>query len=118
MAVAGAAYGSLGWCRRSRMKSTGKPKVKVTLSPMLRHLSELRDEPEVFELHAANVLDCLQIMLRRYPSMKKWAYKEGKLLPVMWFFVNDPEWKRKLSPDEFEKPLKDGDEVIIAFGKL
>ena len=96
-----------------------KPKVRVTLSPMLRRLSELRDEPEVFELNAANALECLQIMLRRYPTMKKWAYeKDGKLLPLIWFFVNDPEWREKLSPDQFTKPLKDGDELIIAFGKL
>jgi hypothetical protein len=50
--------------------------------------------------------------------MKKWTYdKEGLLVPLIWFFVNDPEWKRKLPPDEFERPLKDGDAVIIAFGK-
>jgi len=86
---------------------------------MLRHLSELRDEPEVFDLNAANALECLQIMLRRYPAMKKWAHdKEGRLLPVLWFFVNDPEWKEKLTPEQFTKPLKDGDELIIAFGKL
>lgn len=99
------------------MKS--KAKVRVTLSPILRHLSELRDEPEEFELNAANALECLQIMLRRYPTMKKWAYdKEGKLIPLIWFFVNDPKMREKLTPDEFEKPLKDGDELIIAFGKL
>ncbi len=100
------------------MKNKPKPKVKVTLSPMLRHLSELRDEPEVFEIQAASALECLQIMLKRYPSMKKWAYKGEELLPIIWFFVNDPEWRNKLPPDEYEKPLKDGDEVIIAFGKL
>jgi hypothetical protein len=101
------------------MKSKPKPRVRVTLSPMFRHLSELRDEPEVFELNAANALECLQIMLRRYPTMKKWAYdKEGKLIPLIWFFVNDPEWREKLLPDQFTKPLKDGDELIIAFGRL
>jgi len=101
------------------MKSKAKARVKVTISPMLRHLSDLRDEPEVFELNAANALECLQIMLRRYPTMKKWAYdKEGKLIPLIWFFVNDPKMREKLTPDQFEKPLKDGDELIIAFGKL
>ena len=100
------------------MKNKPKPKVKVRLSPMLRHLSELREEPEVFEIQAANALECLQIMIERYPSIKKWAYKGEELLPLIWFFVNDPEWKRKLTPDQFTKPLKDGDELIIAFGKL
>ena len=98
------------------MKS--KAKVRVTLSPTLRQLSQLTDEPEVFEVKAASALECLQIMLKRYPSMKKWTYdKEDRLVPLIWFFVNDPEWKRKLPPDEFERPLKDGDAVIIAFGK-
>lgn len=50
--------------------------------------------------------------------MKKWAYKGDELLPIIWFFVNDPEWRRKLPPDEYEKPLNDGDELTIAFGKL
>jgi hypothetical protein len=98
------------------MKS--KAKVKVMLAPTLRQLSQLMDEPEVFEIKAANALECLQIMVRRYPSMKKWAYdKEGRLVPLIWFFVNDPEWREKLPPDQFTKPLKDGDELIIAFGK-
>lgn len=98
------------------MKS--KPKVRVTLSPTLRQLSEITGEPEVLEIKAATPLECLQIMLKRYPSMKKWTYdKEGLLLPLIWFFVNDPEWKRRLPPNEFERPLKDGDAVIIAFGK-
>ncbi len=99
------------------MKS--KPKIRVTLSPTLRQLSELSGEPEVFELKAANPLECLQIMRRRYPSMRKWAYdKEGRLLPVIWFFVNDPEMRAKIPPDQFTKPLKEGDELTIAFGKL
>ena len=98
------------------MKS--KAKVRVTLSPMLRHLSELTGEPEAFELKAATPLECLQIMLKRYPSMKKWTYdKEDRLVPLIWFFVNDPEWRMKLPPDQFTKPLKEGDELIIAFGK-
>lgn len=101
------------------MKSKAKAVVRVTLSPTLRHLSELNNEPEVWEVRAADALDCLQVMLKRCPSIGKWAYdKEGALLPLIWFFVNDPEMRQKLAPDQFEKPLKEGDEVIIAFGKL
>ena len=96
-----------------------KSRVRVTLAPTLRQLSQLMDEPEVFEIRAANAVECLQIMVKRYPSIRQWAYdKEGKLLPVIWFFVNDPDWKEKLTPDRFTKPLRDGDELIIAFGKL
>jgi hypothetical protein len=96
-----------------------KAKVRVTISPTFRHLSQLGDEPKVFEVKAASALDCLQIMLKRYPSMRKWAYdKEGKLLPVIWFFVNDPEMRAKIPPDQFTKPLEDGDELTLFFGKL
>jgi hypothetical protein len=47
--------------------------------------------------------------------MKRWTYdKEGKLLPLVWFFVNG----RQLQTDEFTQPLKDGDELFIVFGKV
>jgi len=100
------------------MKSTGKPKVKVTLSVTLRQLSQLMDESEVFEVRAASALECLQIMVRRYPSMKKWVYdNERKVRPLLWFFVNDPAMRAKLAPEQFTDPLKDNDEVILFFGK-
>ena len=99
------------------MKS--KAKAKVTISPTLRQLSQLSDEPEVFEVRVSNPLECLQIMLQRYPSMRPWAYdREGKLLPLIWFFVNDPEMREKIPVDQFTKPLKGGDQLTIAFGKL
>ena len=59
-----------------------------------------------FEVEAAQPLECLQIMIGRYPSIKKWAYKDGNLLPVIWFFVNDPDWKKKLTPDELGSQLE------------
>lgn len=98
------------------MKS--KPKVRVTLSPTLRQLSELIGEPEAWEVRAADALDCLQVMMKRYPSMRKWAYdKEGRLIPLIWFFVNGPEMRHKLAPDQLSRPLRDGDEVMIFFAK-
>lgn len=100
-------------------KADAKAKVKVTLSPILRHLSQLNGEPEAWEVRAAHALDCLQVMMKRYPSIGKWAYdKDGKLLPLIWFFVNDLAMDNKLAPDEFTKPLRDGDEVIIFFAKV
>lgn len=100
------------------MKREPKPKVKVTLSPTLRQLSELTGEPDAFELRADSVLECLQIMVRRCPSMKKWVYdKERKVRPLLWFFVNDPGMRQKLTPEQFTDPLKDGDEVLLFFGK-
>ena len=100
------------------MTSKPKPKVTVRLAATLRQLSQLMDEPEVCEVRADNPLECLQIMMRRHPSIRKWAYKDGALLPIMWFFVNDPQMRQKLTPDQFNSPLKDGDEVMLFFGKV
>jgi molybdopterin converting factor small subunit len=87
-------------------------KVKVKLSNLLRQFSELQGEPEVFEVTGSNALECLQVMVERYPAMRKWVYdKEGKVLGLMQFFVNS----EKLLMSEHSKPLKDGDELYIFF---
>jgi len=97
------------------MKAEAKVNVKITLSPSLRHLSELSSEPEVFEVIAPDAPTCLRILADRFPSMKKWIYdKEGNLLPLIWFFVNG----QQLQTNEFTQPLKDGDELFIVFGKV
>jgi molybdopterin converting factor small subunit len=86
--------------------------VRVKLSGLLRQFSELRQEPEVFEVAGSNPLECLRLMVVRYPKMRKWVYdKEGKLLGLMQFFVNG----EKLLLSEYSKPLKDGDELYIFF---
>ena len=87
-------------------------KVKVKLSYLLRQFSELQQEPEVFEVNGSNPLECVRVMVERYPSMRKWVYdKEGKLLGLMQFFVNG----EKLLMSEHSKPLEDGDELLIFF---
>jgi len=87
-------------------------KVKVKISNLLRQFSELQGEPEVFEVTGSNPLECLRVMVERYPLMRKWVYdKEGKLLGLMHFFVNG----EKLLLSEYSKTLKDGDELYIFF---
>jgi molybdopterin converting factor small subunit len=87
-------------------------KVKVKLSNLLRQFSELQGEPEVFEVTGSNPLECLRVMVERYPSMRKWVYdKDGRLLGLMQFFVNG----EKLLLSEYSKTLKDGDELYIFF---
>ena len=87
-------------------------KVKVKLSNLLRQYSHLQEEPEVFEVEGSNALECVRIMVERYPLMKKWVYdKEGKLLGLMQFFVNG----EKLLMSEHSKPLNDGDELLVFF---
>jgi molybdopterin converting factor small subunit len=86
--------------------------IRVKLSYLLRQFSELQGEPEVFEVTASNALDCLRVMVERYPKMRKWVYdKDGKLLGLMQFFVNG----HKLLLSEYSNPLKDGDELYIFF---
>lgn len=97
------------------MRANARANVKVTLSPLFRHLSGLTGEPEVFEVMAPDALRCLRVLVDRFPSMRQWTYdKEGKLLPLIWFFVNG----QRLQTDEFTQPLKDGDELFIVFGKV
>jgi len=87
-------------------------KVKVKLSHLLRQFSELQEEPEVFEVTGSNPLECLRVMVERYPAMRKWVYdKEGKVLGLMQFFVNG----EKLLLSGYSKTLKDGDELYIFF---
>ena len=86
--------------------------VKVKLSGLLRQFSELQREPEVFEVNGSSPLECLRVMVERYPKMRKWVYdKDGKLLGLMQFFVNG----EKLLSSEHSKLLKDGDELYIFF---
>ena len=75
---------------------------------MLRHLSQLTEEPESLEMAAPNAVECLRKLVRRYPSVKKWAYdKDGKLLPLIRFYVNGQE----VPSSEFAKPLKEDDDL-------
>jgi len=86
--------------------------IRIKLSYLLRQFSELQGESEVFEVTGANPLECLRVMVERYPKMRKWVYdKDGKLLGLMQFFVNG----EKLLLSEYSRPLKDGDELYIFF---
>ncbi len=87
-------------------------KVNVKLSHLLRQYSGLLQEPEVFEVAAPNALECLRVLVDRYPSMRKWVYdREGRLLGLMQFYVNGD----KLLLSEHSKPLRSGDELLIFF---
>lgn len=85
--------------------------VKVKMSSLLRQLAELTKEPDIIDVSAPDPLQCLQHLVERFPSLKKWVYdnKRGKLLPQVQFFVNG----QKLLTHQFANPLKDGDELLI-----
>ena len=91
------------------------PKIKVTISALLRDLSQLGGEPESLDVTAPDAVECLRAMLERFPSMKHWAYdEEGALRPQIWFFVNG----ERLPDDRVGKPLKNGDELLIFYNHI
>ena len=90
-------------------------KIKVTISRLLRHLSQLSSDLEAFEVEAPDAVGCLRVTLERFPSMSHWAYDEaGMIRPQIWFFVNG----ERLPDDDRTRPLKDGDELLIFFHQL
>jgi len=85
-------------------------KIRVGLSYLLRQFGGLTAEPDTMEVAASTPLECLQVIVGRFPSLRQWVYdKEGSLLTSTMFFVN----KEKLLPREFASTLKDGDELLI-----
>jgi molybdopterin converting factor small subunit len=92
-----------------------KTKIKVTISRLLRHLSQLSSDLEAFEVEAPDAVGCLRVTLERFPSMRHWAFEEeGTMRPQIWFFVNG----ERLPDDDRTRPLKDGDELLIFFHQL
>jgi hypothetical protein len=90
-------------------------KIRVTISRLLRHLSQLSSDLESFEVEASSAADCLQAVVRRFPSMKRWVYDQsGAIRPQIWFFVNG----ERLPDDETARLLKDGDALLIFFHHL
>jgi len=55
-------------------------------------------------------VECLHELETRFPKIRRWLYdKQGNLRPQVWFFVNG----QKISADDMNKPLKDGDELFF-----
>ena len=90
-------------------------KIRVTISRLLRHLSQLNGDLEAFEVEAPSAVGCLQAAVQRFPSVKRWAYdEEGTIRPQIRFFVNG----ERLPDDENARPLRDGDALLIFFHHL
>ncbi len=88
-------------------------KIKVKISTLLLQLGELDSQYERVELtlaESANSTECLQSLVSRFPSLRKWVFEKGdSLRPVIFLFING----EKLVSDELSKPLKDGDELFV-----
>lgn len=85
--------------------------VKVKMSSLLRQLAQLAKEPDIIDVSAPDPVQCMQVLVQRFPSLREWVYdsKQGRLLPQVQFFVNG----HKLVAQQFTNPLKDGDELLI-----
>lgn len=90
-------------------------KIRVTISRLLRHLSQLNSDLEAFEVEAVSATECLKAAVDRFPSLGHWACDQsGAIRPQIWFFVNG----ERLPDDERTRPLKDGDALLIFFHHL
>jgi len=55
---------------------------------------------------------CLRDLVKQFPELKKGLFsKDGKLLNYVDIYVN----QESSYPEELAKPVKDGDELYIAF---
>ena len=90
-------------------------RIMVTISRLLRHLSQLSSDLGAFEVEAFSAPECLKAASERFPSIERWGYDEaGTIRPQIWFFVNG----ERLPDDELCRPLNDGDALLIFFHHL
>jgi molybdopterin converting factor small subunit len=81
--------------------------VKVRLSNLLRQATEWQ---EIVEVTAESPEECLRLVVKRFPDVRKWIYdKNGEMWDRIQFFVNG----NRIGRDELRKPVQDGDELHI-----
>ncbi len=74
-------------------------------------LQQFTDNQHVVSVNGSTVGDCLDDMVRQYPSIKKVLFDEhGQLQSYVMFFVN----REYASAAALEMPLNDGDEITVA----
>ncbi len=86
--------------------------IDVTISRLLCSLAALGDETRSFQLDAASPVECLQALVREYPSVAEWVYEPaGGLRRQVRFYVNGIE----LPEDAVSTTLKDDDRLYVFF---
>lgn len=87
-------------------------RVTMKMSALLRNAT---GQQEPFETDAATPFDCLKELVGRFPKLESWLFDEdGGVKRQVWVLVND----ERIYPDEFARPLKDGDEVSVLLAVL
>jgi len=83
--------------------------IKVNIPYFLQHLT---NGVELAEVNGSTVGECLKHLVEQFPLIEERLFDEqGKLLIYFNIYVNG----ESAYPEELAKPVKDGDELHIAF---
>jgi len=83
--------------------------VRINLHP---NLYQYTGDQAIVEVNGNTVGQCLKDLVKQFPELKKGLFsKDGKLLNYVDIYVN----QESSYPEELAKPVKDGDELYIAF---
>jgi len=81
--------------------------VRVRLSTLLR---ERAAGNETVQVEGGTPVECVHGLVALFPDLRALLFdKNGTLRPQVWFFVNG----EKLTPDDLERALSDGDELSL-----
>lgn len=76
------------------------------------YLQTYASNMEVVEVNGSTVGQCLDHLIRQFPSMEKMLFsKKGKLHGYVGIYVNGED----TYPEDLVKPVKDGDEIHILY---
>ncbi len=83
--------------------------VTINIDPILHPFT---NGQAIAEVHGNTVGQCLDDLVRQFPGIETGLFdRNGKLLTYVDIYVNSAS----SYPDELVKPVKDGDELHIAF---
>lgn len=83
--------------------------IKINVSLFLHQYTDGR---EVVEVNGSTVGQCLDHLVKQFPSTKQWLFdNNGKLHSYVDLYVNG----RSTYPEELATPVKSGDELYILF---
>jgi len=76
------------------------------------YLQPFTSNTEVAEVNASTVGECLNHLVKQFPSIKKMLLdKKDKLHSYVGIYVNGED----AYPEQLAKPVKDGDELYILY---
>ncbi|MFC2005506.1 MoaD/ThiS family protein [Chloroflexota bacterium] len=76
------------------------------------YLQPYTNNMEIIEVSGSTVGECLNHLVKQFAEMGKMLYdKDGRLFDYVVIFINGEE----AYPEELVKPVKDGDELYVAY---